>query len=54
MAPTEFWRLTPTDLFWLIDAKRPPKMYGSMTEDQVAELWEITMEYERNQGTGNG
>jgi len=34
----------PTDLFWLIDAKRPPKMYGSLTEDDVAEIHEFLQE----------
>lgn len=30
----------PAELWWLIEAKRPPKMYGSMTENEVASLYE--------------
>lgn len=32
MHPEEFW--------WLVEANQPPKMYGTMTEDEVAELYE--------------
>lgn len=31
MHPTEFW--------WLADAKRPPKMYGRLTEAEVEEIY---------------
>ena len=41
--------MDPEELFWLIDAKRPRKMYGSLTEDEVAELYEITEQYERRE-----
>jgi hypothetical protein len=44
--------LHPDELWWLIDGKRPAKMYGSLTEDEVAELWDITLEHERQQGKG--
>ena len=30
----------PTELWWLIDGKRPPKMYGSLTEDDVLDLYD--------------
>lgn len=32
----------PTELYWLIDAKRPPKTFGRMglTEDEAAEILE--------------
>jgi hypothetical protein len=33
--------MTPTEIFWLIEAKQPPKMYGKMTEDEVAELYDL-------------
>lgn len=32
MHPTEFW--------WMYDARRPVKKYGSMTEPEMAELHE--------------
>ena len=28
----------PTELWWLIDARRPRKMYGSSTESEMASL----------------
>ena len=38
MAPSEFWAITPTE-FWLIyAAKKPPKMYGKLSEDEVEML----------------
>jgi hypothetical protein len=42
MRPKDFWRLTPTEFWWLVDAKRPVKMYGSMTEFEVAQIYEDT------------
>jgi hypothetical protein len=39
MRPKDFWRLRPIEFWWLLDAKRPPKMYGSMTEQQVAQIY---------------
>jgi hypothetical protein len=32
MYPDEFW--------WLVDARRPKKNYGSLSEDDVADLYE--------------
>lgn len=40
MRPKDFWKLTPVELMWLIEAKRPVKMYGKLTEDEVAELYQ--------------
>lgn len=42
MHPTEFW--------WLADfqQKMRPKMYGSMTEDQVREIFEDTYDEKGN------
>lgn len=40
LKPSEFWSLSPLELWWLLEAKQPPKMYGSMTEDQVAQIYE--------------
>ncbi|MGE0602233.1 MAG: phage tail assembly chaperone [Xanthobacteraceae bacterium] len=42
LSPSEFWRLHPTEFWWLVDSRKPAKRYGSMTEDQVAELYEDT------------
>lgn len=47
MAPEQFWRLTPLEFWWIADARRPKKMYGNMTEDEVAELYE---EMEQTEG----
>lgn len=44
MRTVDFWALHPKEFNWLVDATRPVKMYGSMTEDQVA------AEYERVYG----
>ena len=38
MTPSEFWRLHPAELWWLIDARRPRRTYAGMTEDDMAEL----------------
>ena len=34
--------MTPVELFWLLEAKQPAKMYGSMTEQEVAEIYAET------------
>jgi len=36
----EFWSSHPIELWWLIEANKPVKMYGRMTEDEVAEIYE--------------
>lgn len=38
MTPDQFWRMHPRELWWLIEAKRPPKRYGSLTEDEMESL----------------
>lgn len=40
MRPKDFWRLHPDEFWWIAEAKQPPEMYGSMTEDQVREIYE--------------
>lgn len=42
MRPSEFWGMTPTELWWLFDAKRPVRMYGKMTEHEVARIYRET------------
>lgn len=33
--------MSPRELYWLIEAKRPPVMVGSLTEDEATELYEM-------------
>lgn len=42
MRPKDFWRLHPIEWWWIAEAKKPPKMYGRMTESEVAELYRDT------------
>jgi hypothetical protein len=38
IAPSEFWLMCPVE-FWLVyAAKKPPKMYGRLSEDEVERL----------------
>jgi len=39
---TEFWQMAPIELWWLLEAKKPPKDYAGMSEYEVAELYEET------------
>jgi len=41
MQPDIFWRMNPIEFWWMVDARRPKKKYGSMTEDEVEELFEL-------------
>ena len=34
--------MTPRELWWFIEAKTPAKMYGSMTEAEVRQIYEET------------
>jgi hypothetical protein len=41
MSRTDFWASDPVELWWIIEACRPQKIYaGGMTEDEVAEIYE--------------
>lgn len=40
MRPKDFWRLTPTEFWWLVEANKPVKMYGKMTEYEVKAIYE--------------
>lgn len=42
MRPKDFWELTTTEVLWLLDANKPVKMYGKMTEYEVAAIYEET------------
>lgn len=32
--------MDPAEVWWMVEALRPPKMYGSLPESEIAELWE--------------
>lgn len=38
MKPREFWELHPDEVWWLIDARRKPQMFGSTSESDMASL----------------
>lgn len=40
MTRAEFWEMHPVEFWWLVEAKKPVKMYGSMSEDEVREIYE--------------
>ncbi|MBX9758705.1 MAG: phage tail assembly chaperone [Beijerinckiaceae bacterium] len=42
LKPPEFWALHPRELWWLFEAARPPKMYGSMSASEVEEIYRET------------
>lgn len=42
MAPSEFWRLTPTEWAWIYEAKTPGARYaGGLTEPDLEELYQM-------------
>lgn len=41
LTPEQFWNLSPIELHWLVEARKPVKMIGSQTEDQVRELYAL-------------
>jgi hypothetical protein len=40
--PSEFWRLTPKEVWWFIEALKPIRMYGDMSESEVVEIYRKT------------
>lgn len=48
MTPEQFWRLNPVEFWWMLDARRPRKKYGSLSEDDVAELYDFLTEAEED------
>lgn len=42
MRPKDFWRLTAREWWWLHDARKAGRMYGSLTEAEVKELYDST------------
>lgn len=39
MRPVDFWGLSPLEFRWLLEVYKPVKMYGKMSEAEVAELY---------------
>lgn len=48
MRPKDFWALHPVEFWWLVEARRKEKMYGSLTETEVAELHKFLGEQDGN------
>ena len=46
IAPSEFWRMTPSECWLIIDANTPPKTYGNLSEREVNEMLEYRKELE--------
>ena len=40
--------MSPREMWWLMEAKIPPKMYGSLSEAEISDL------YDRTYGDGHG
>jgi len=38
---SEFWAMSPKELWWLLEAKKPLVMVGSLTNDEAIELYEM-------------
>ena len=38
VTPEQFWKMHPQEVWWLIDAKRPPKRYGHLVESEMNDL----------------
>jgi hypothetical protein len=42
LTPSEFWGCDPVEVWWLVEAAQPVKMYGDMTEGEVAAIYAET------------
>lgn len=42
LRPDDFWSLTVEEFWWYVELKTPVKMYGSMTESEVAQIYRET------------
>lgn len=38
MSPRDFWELHPEEFWLIVEARQPVKMYGKMTEAEVAQI----------------
>jgi hypothetical protein len=43
MSPADFWRLDVDSVWWFIEAKMGVKLYGSLTEDDCEELYDLML-----------
>jgi hypothetical protein len=41
IAPSEYWRMTPSEVFLLMEAKTPEQRFGNVTESQLESLFEV-------------
>jgi hypothetical protein len=41
MLPETFWSMSPLEFWWMVDARRPSKKYGTLTEAEVEEIYEV-------------
>jgi len=39
MRPKDFWSLTPDEFWWHVELRKPVKMYGKMTEQEVEQIY---------------
>lgn len=49
MPPEQFWRLNPLEFWWLVDARRPQKLIGGFTEDELEVLYAEMEEAEQEE-----
>jgi len=40
-APSDFWQMTPTEVYVYIESKQTPQNYSGMSESDVDELMEM-------------
>lgn len=48
MSSADFRQMHPAEFWLLLEAKQPPKMIGSITESEMAQLYEDTYGEDRN------
>jgi hypothetical protein len=41
MSPADFWCLDSDSVWWYIEAKMGIRMYGSLTEDEAEDLYQM-------------
>lgn len=47
VTPKQFWQLHPIEFWLLVDAHKPVRMYGKLTEYEVEELYEEVTEHQQ-------
>lgn len=43
MRPLDFWRMHPVEFWWQYEARRPPKTFPSMTEEEAEECLDLLL-----------